>query len=258
MSSTGTGGGLLFSSLMTPSTREIIGRQSCTATPHLRQHLLQRLHDLGAARIVGDALDVDMDEAFARLAVAAVRLLRRGLELAALVALDRNDRMRDQADVEARARSSSPITESTRNGMSSLTISMTEIVLRRSPSDASGDSKRIFGAPGLRMAKNDQALARKRRELGRVVAHQILRAPCARTSVRRNRPARRFCCRARAFLPHRCVRGRCGLRAWNDRRRRVGSCELIRRHWWDRPKRTGRANCSGFAWQRKGCRLPST
>ena len=41
--------------------------------------------------------------------------------------------------------------------MSSLTISMTEIDLRRSPSDASGDSKRIFGAPALRMAKNDHA-----------------------------------------------------------------------------------------------------
>jgi hypothetical protein len=43
--------------------------------------------------------------------------------------------------------------------MSSLTISMTEIVLRRSPHDASGDQKRIF--------------ARQHRDLGRVIAHQV-------------------------------------------------------------------------------------
>ena len=49
--------------------------------------------------------------------------------------------------------------------MSSLTISITEIDFRCSPSDASGDSKRIFGAPGLRVARNAQASRAKRREL---------------------------------------------------------------------------------------------
>ena len=48
------------------------------------------------------------------------------------------------------------MTESTRNGMSSLTISSTVIVFSRSPADAGGESKRIFGAPGLRTARNDQ------------------------------------------------------------------------------------------------------
>ena len=74
MSSTGTGGGLAFSSAITSSTRPTIGRQSCTQTPHLGQHLLQRLHDLGAALRVLDAFDVDVDEAFARLVLVAARL----------------------------------------------------------------------------------------------------------------------------------------------------------------------------------------
>ena len=51
----------------------------------------------------------------------------------------------------------SPITESNRNGMSSLTISITEIDLR-SPEPSSGTvSKRTFGVPGLRSLRNAQA-----------------------------------------------------------------------------------------------------
>ncbi len=41
--------------------------------------------------------------------------------------------------------------------MSSLTISITEIDLRCSPSEAFGCSKRIFGAAGLRVARNAHA-----------------------------------------------------------------------------------------------------
>ena len=53
----------------------------------------------------------------------------------------------------SRARSlSSPTTESTRNGMSSLTTSSTE-----TPGAMSAATRRSFGAPGMRCAKNAQA-----------------------------------------------------------------------------------------------------
>ena len=51
--------------------------------------------------------------------------------------------------------------------MSSLTISITEIALRRSPSDGSAARTRIFGAPGLRLGEKRPGLARQRRELAR-------------------------------------------------------------------------------------------
>jgi hypothetical protein len=52
----------------------------------------------------------------------------------------------------------SPSTESTRNGISSLTISSTELALSRSWAPL-GDARRTFGVPGLRSAKSAQASA---------------------------------------------------------------------------------------------------
>ncbi len=70
------------------------------AQPHVAEHRLDRLDDLLLARLVLDALDMDMDEAFTpgvtdRRPVAAEADQRAGV-----VALDCEDRMQHEADVE--------------------------------------------------------------------------------------------------------------------------------------------------------------
>ncbi len=62
--------------------------------PHLAEHRLQRLHDGFAQRLVFDRIDVNVDETFAR-AASGIRRAESG-ELAGRVALDAEDRMRDQ------------------------------------------------------------------------------------------------------------------------------------------------------------------
>ena len=51
---------------MTSPTRASIGRQSSTREAHVGQHLLERRDDLRAPALVVDALEMDVDEAFAR------------------------------------------------------------------------------------------------------------------------------------------------------------------------------------------------
>ena len=59
--------------------------------------------------------------------------------------------------------------------MSSLTISITEIVLRRSPQRRVRRLETDFRRARLARGEERPRVARERRELGRVVAHQILR-----------------------------------------------------------------------------------
>ena len=92
-------------------------------------------------------------------------VLRRRRELAGLVALDPQDRMHDQPRARPRS-ASSAITESTRNGMSSLTISITEIDFRCSPSEAFGELEADFRRAGLAGREKRPRLAGQRRELG--------------------------------------------------------------------------------------------
>ncbi len=66
----------------------------------LGQDGLQRLHNLGAARGIVDALDVNVDEALAPAAVLGAPLHRQAGELAARIALHDKDRVRYQADFE--------------------------------------------------------------------------------------------------------------------------------------------------------------
>ena len=62
--------------------------------PHLAEHRLQRMHDGFAQRVIFDRIDMDVDETLAR-AVSGVSRAESG-ELAGRVALDAEDRMRDQ------------------------------------------------------------------------------------------------------------------------------------------------------------------
>ena len=88
----------------------------------------------------------------------------------------------------------SPISESTRNGMSSLTTSITEIDLSRSPAEAGGETKRIFGSSGLRTARKAQA-SRARLASSSRCRRAGLPAPCARTEHLRKSPeCRREAC----------------------------------------------------------------
>ena len=141
------------------------------ADPHVGQHLLQRLHDLGASCRVLDALDVDVDEAFAR-APSLPAWLRAGgaSELAGLASRSTASTGCTTRRTSSPRSVSSPITESTRNGMSSLTISITETALsarRREPAATrSGFSARRACASH----KNAQASRGQRRELARLVA----------------------------------------------------------------------------------------
>ena len=201
-------------------------------------------------------VDMDMDEAFARLAVAVAGLV--GAPSACrLVALDREDRMHDQARTSRPRSVSSPITESTRNGMSSLTISITEIVLRCSPPPRRGCSKRTFGAPGLRLARNAQASRASAASSRGLVARPGPPARRGRTAAWRSRPAHRSCRRAAAGRPRRsrALRGAllvCRDARWRPARFMGASVQIERES--SRP----RHDCSGFARRRKGCRLPST
>ena len=74
-----------------------MARQSCTASRTSPSTLPSALHDLGAHGFVGDRLEVEMDEALARIAGGVRRAERH--ELAA-VALDAEHRMRHQPHVE--------------------------------------------------------------------------------------------------------------------------------------------------------------
>ena len=75
---------------------------------------------------------------------------------------------------------SSPITESTRNGMSSLTISITEMDLetRRRPS-ARRRLEADFRRTGLARGEERPGVARQRREFGRLVDDEVLRRGAA-------------------------------------------------------------------------------
>ena len=143
--------------------------------------------------------------------------------------------------------------------MSSLTISITEIDFRRSPSDAAGGSKRIFGAPGLRSARNAQALAGERRELGGVVARPDPPARRARTAARRNRPARRSCAPRRSFAAA-SMRARRGASPRLPGRSAMigllGSCVRFESGMRIRSRRN-ETTVVVSPRQRKGCRLPS-
>ncbi len=101
ISPTGNGGGLALSSAISSPTRAVMARQSCTAARTSASTSRDRVHDLGAARLVVDALDVDMDEAFAQRAAGAGPAALEADETAGAVALDGEHRMHDQADVDA-------------------------------------------------------------------------------------------------------------------------------------------------------------
>ena len=100
ISSTGSGGGLFLISAISSPTRASIGRQSCTHSRTSSSTAPIALTICVLPRLVLDALDMDVDEALAprgadRRAVAAEADQRAGV-----VALDREDRMQHQADVE--------------------------------------------------------------------------------------------------------------------------------------------------------------
>ena len=93
--------------------------------PHVGEHLFERAYDIGAP-VSSTALDMNVDEAFAR----GHRRLRVPLKAMSRPAWSRSTLKTGcttQPDVDAARSPSSPSTESTRNGMSSLTISSTEI-----------------------------------------------------------------------------------------------------------------------------------
>ena len=138
--------------------------------------------------------------------------------------------------------------------MSSLTISITEIDLRCSPSAAFGLLEADFRRAGLAGGEERPGLAGQRRELARRRSRPGPPARRARTAAQRNRPARRSCRRAgacaAASMRARAARssppGRSMIACWF-------MCDSNRENQ-SRPRR----DCSGFARQRKGCRLPST
>ena len=66
ISSFGSGGGLTLSSAAISPTRASHRPPVLHAKPHVREHRLERRDQFGALRLVGDAVEVDVDEAFAR------------------------------------------------------------------------------------------------------------------------------------------------------------------------------------------------
>ena len=69
---------------------------------HVGEDVFERAHDHGPLRRIVDAFDMDVNEAFAAAAGLACPL--EGDELSRLIALDGEDRMHQQADVEAHVR----------------------------------------------------------------------------------------------------------------------------------------------------------
>ena len=150
-----------------------------------------------AARRVVDPLDMDVDEAFAQ---GPARLRRRS------PSPGRHRRARPRRpgcttrSMSTPCSDSSPMTESTRNGMSSLTISSTEICLSRSPPRPhrvrQGGS---WATPGLRSARKRPGRLRQCRQSPPAGSAPDPRAPRGRTRRRRMRSAPRSCRRPQAF-----------------------------------------------------------
>ena len=95
----------------------------------------------------------------------------------------------------------SPITESTRNGMSSLTSSMTETSLSRGPSAGGAVVDTDFRCPGLRSAKEAPARRRRRRQARPPRNGRDPRRRRRRTGAPRNPAARRRRVRAGSRPP---------------------------------------------------------
>jgi hypothetical protein len=70
------------------------------AQPYVLQRRADPLDDLGLARLVLDTLDMHVDEAFARRGADRGSLAAKAEQRAGVIALHREDRMQDQADVE--------------------------------------------------------------------------------------------------------------------------------------------------------------
>ena len=70
------------------------------AQPHVAEHRVDRLDDLLLARLVLDALDMDVDEAFAPRGADRRSVAAEADQRAGVVALDGEDRMQHQAHVE--------------------------------------------------------------------------------------------------------------------------------------------------------------
>ena len=105
------------------STRSVIALKSATTAAHREQHLADRLLQLGQLRVVEPADEVEVHDRL------AVRRLARAPDIGdprPAVALDADDRVQQARRRRGRAPCSSPDTESTRNGQSSVFVSTTE------------------------------------------------------------------------------------------------------------------------------------
>ena len=141
---------------------------------HVAEHVGDRPHDLGAARLVVDALDVDVDEAFAQRAPGRGPGPLEGDELAGGVALDGEHRMHDQANVDAAL-----------GQLAQHRVDQERHVVVDDVENRGGPQPLVLGAhggrfqphlrgAGLALRQERPRVRRQVGELARVVAHEIL------------------------------------------------------------------------------------
>ena len=162
-----------------------LGRQSCT-TSRTSASTCSSACTISVRRWASvDAAEWYVDEALVQRAPVAPRR-RYPADLPDLSPLDREDRCASSCTSSPRS-VSSDITESTRNGMSSLSTSITEIDFRCSPALAAATRSGPWGArlargdegPGL-AAERGELLSALRPGLGRGAAEQQRGEPSAR------------------------------------------------------------------------------
>ena len=157
ISSGGSGGGLVLSATTASWMRSIMRRQSCTQTRTSASTF--SIAAISSARRAASSMRsiwmwMKLSRCVAPADAPAPNAVSRPAGSRATVKMGCTTRR-----ISTPCSASSPMTESSRNGMSSLTISSTEICLSRSPpATAPGDASRSLGAPAWRSPRNAQAV----------------------------------------------------------------------------------------------------
>ena len=238
---------------MTSLTRRSIGRQSCTQR-RTSASTCSSACTISARRAASSiARDMDVDEAFARL-VLVVAALRSAApsSLPALSRVDRQDRMHDQARRQAalgqfghhRIDQERHVVVDDLDHRDRLEMLA---VRRRRLLEAD------FRRAGLAGGEERPGLAGERREFGGVVADQVLRRGAA--EQQRDKIVRHVALVAAQEL---CGRIDAGARGALLATGTVDDRLLVHVRFKSGESIAPRQDCSGFARQRKGCRLPST
>ena len=158
---------------------------------HVGEHVRDGAHDLGAARLLVDALDVDLDEALAqRSAGGGARALEAG-QTAGAVALDGEHRMHDQADLHAML---GELGEHRIDQERHVVVDDLEDRGGLEPLVDGGDGGRVeahLGDAGLAVREKRPGSGRELGELARVVAHEVLGHRAREQRGRRSPRARR-------------------------------------------------------------------